>query len=260
MKSKDLFRVLGDLDDALIQEVEETESRRSPWFIFGPVAVIAAVAIGTVWFTIGMLKRPTPDAVPPDLAAPVASIEPSAPVETAAPVVSPIPDHTATPNVSPKSNAPNQTVPPVVSPRPSVPDETTPPDVQPADPTPVQLDPPVQPSPQIVPFEVPTLPGFAEIDWPEDGPHEPPLHAEYVHNDEGDFIVFTCPVPELNLEPEVFDITGQIEDGLFTAFILDLFDQPQRLFVLQVYDDGAYELYWDHDPYNDTEWWLESEP
>ena len=255
MKSEDLFRVLGDIDDALIQEVEESESRRSPWFFFGTVAAIAAIAIGTVWFTDGTQKRPTHDAVPPDLAAPVATVEPSAPVETTVPDVSTIPDHTTTPDVSPKPSAPNQTVSPVVSPGPSVPDKTTPPDL-----TPAPSDPPVQPSPRIVPFEVPTLPGFADIDWPEEGPHEPPLQAEYVHNDEGDFIVFTCPVPEMIIEPIVFDITGQIEDGRFSAFILDLFDQPQRLFALVVYDDGTYDLYWDHDPYNDTEWWLESQP
>ncbi len=250
MKSEDLFRVLGEIDDTLIQEADESERRRRPWMLLGATAAIAAIAIGAVWFTVGTLNRPTPD-----LAAPAATIEPSAPIETAVPEVSDAPDHEATPDVSPKPSVPSQTVSPVVTPRPSAPDETTPPD-----PTPVPTDPPVQPSPRIVPFEAPILPGFADIDWPEEGPHEPPLQAEYVHNDEGDFVVFTCPVPELNIEPLVFDITGQIEDGRFSAFILDLFDQPQRLFALAVYDDGSYELYWDHDPYNDTEWWLESEP
>ena len=250
MKSEDLFRVLGEMDDAFIQEAKEDERRPAPWIVFGAAAAIAAVVIGTVWFAAGTLKRPVPE-----LAAPVVTAKPGAPDETAAPDASAAPDHTATPDVS----VPDETTPPDVSPGPSVPDETTPPDVQPSDPVVVPSDPPVQPTPQIVPFD-PVLPGLGEIDWPEDGPHEPPYRAEYVHNDKGDFIVFTCPVPELNLEPVVLDITGLITDGHLIAFVLDFLGQPQRLLVLQVYDDGTYALYWDHDPYNDTEWWLEPEP
>lgn len=258
MKSEELFRTLGDIDDAFILEAEEDNSRPVVWKIVAAAAV-AAVAIGAVWFTAGTLKRPAPEAGPPELAAPVVTAEPGVPDGTTPPDVSAAPDHTTAPDVSASPSVPDETAAPAVSPGPGVPDETPPPDVQPSDPVPVPSDPPVQPSPRIVPFE-PDLPGLGEIDWPEDGPHEPPYRAEYVHNDKGDFIVFTCPVPELNLEPVVLDITGMLTDGTLCAFILDFLGQPQRLFVLQVYDDGTYAIYWDHDPYNDTEWWLEPAP
>lgn len=263
MKSEELFRMLEDIDDAYILEAKEDEPRRMPWKIIGTAAAIAVVAIGTVWFSARLLNRPEG---PQELAAPTISTEPGTSDHTAAPDVSTRPD---APDVSTQPTAEPTTPVPVATDRP----DQTPPSANPTPyppditgesgtgaPGPVTPESPVQPSPQMVRFETPTLPGFADIDWPEDGPHEPPLYAEYIHNDEGDFIVFTCPVPEMNLEPLVFDITGQIEDGFFNAFILDLFDQPQRLFVLAVNDDGTYEIYWDHDPYNDTEWWLESEP
>ena len=262
MKSEDLFRMLGDIDDAFIQEAEESERRRAPWMIIGTAAAIAVVAIGTVWFSARLLNRPEG---PQELAAPTISTEPGTS------------DHTAAPDVSTRPDAPVVSTPPAAEPTTPVPGATDRPDQTPpsSDPTPyppdisgesgtgalgpVTPDPPVRPTPQVVPFD-PVLPGSGEIDWPEDGPHEPPYRAEYVHNDEGDFIVFTCPVPELNLEPVTLDITGMITDGRLIAHVLDLFDQPQRLLVLQVYEDGTYEIYWDHDPYNDTEWWLESEP
>lgn len=252
MRSDALFEILGDVDDAFILEAEEDAPRRIPWKIIGAAAA-AAVVIGTVWFSARMLSRPTP--APPELAAPIVTAEPDNPDETAPP----IPDEKAARDGTVHPHTPDATATPNSSPRPSVPDETPPPDVQPSDPVVVPPDPPVQPSPRIEPFN-PTLPGLGEIDWPEEGPHEPPYRAEYVHNDKGDFIVFTCPVSELNLEPVVLDITGMITDNGLSAFILDFLGQPQRLLVLQVYDDGTYALYWDHDPYNDTEWWLKSEP
>lgn len=92
--------------------------------------------------------------------------------------------------------------------------------------------------------------------------HEPPYRAEYVHNDEGDFLIFTPQLPSDPNGPEVLDITGQLENGHYAADVPGLLAAQKRHVELTVYDDGSYDLYWEHDPFNDTEWWLEeaSEP
>ena len=92
--------------------------------------------------------------------------------------------------------------------------------------------------------------------------HEPPYSAEYVHNDEGDFLIFTPLLPSDPNGPEVLDITGQLEDGHYAADVPGLLAAQKRHVELTVHDDGSYDLYWEHDPFNDTEWWLEeaSEP
>ena len=94
----------------------------------------------------------------------------------------------------------------------------------------------------------------------EDDPslHEPPFRGEYIHNDDGDFIIFTCPIEALAISPEVLDITGQLVDGHFAATVPGLLAAQERYVELQVYADGSYDLYFDHDPFNDTEWWLDT--
>lgn len=89
--------------------------------------------------------------------------------------------------------------------------------------------------------------------------HEPPYSAEYVHNDEGDFLIFTPLLPSDPNGPEVLDITGQLEDGHYAADVPGLLAAQKRHVELTVYDDGSYDLYWEHDPFNDTAWWLEEE-
>ena len=89
--------------------------------------------------------------------------------------------------------------------------------------------------------------------------HEPPHSAEYVHNDEGDFLIFTPLLPSDPNGPEVLDITGQLEDGHYAADVPGLLAAQKRHVELTVHDDGSYDLYWEHDPFNDTAWWLEEE-
>ena len=244
MKSEDLFRVLGDIDDALIQEVEERERRRSPWFIFGTAAAITAIVIGTVWFTAGTLKHPTPGAVPPDLAAPAVTVEPSFPAETAVPDVSAAPDKTTLPTVTA---------------RPDLPFETPVPDVQPSNPVPDIPDvssPPTNPDQHDDEPSGQGTPGWGGSGWsgwggataPGSIPGLPSLpgmasqlyRAAYYHSAEGDYLVFSSRILGIPVVTE--NITGKIIDGRFAGSISG-FPFGQALYVeLQVYADGSYDI------------------
>lgn len=89
--------------------------------------------------------------------------------------------------------------------------------------------------------------------------HEPPYRAEYVHSDDGDFLVFTPLLPSDPNGPVTLDITGQLENGHYAARVPSLLAAQERYVELTVHEDGSYDLYWEHDPFNDTAWWLEEE-
>ena len=113
---------------------------------------------------------------------------------------------------------------------------------------------------QSLPEQAATTPAADEaVSSGSEAVHEPPYRAEYVHNDEGDFLVFTPLLPSDPNGPETLDITGELEDGHYAADVPGLLAAQKRRVELTVYPDGSYDLYWEHDPFNDTAWWLEEE-
>ena len=244
MKSEDFFRVLGEIDDAFIQEAEESERRRSLWVIIGAAAAIAVVAIGTVWFASRLLNRPVPGTGPPELAAPVVSTEPN------------VPNTSETPNVS---DAPDETTAPAVTAVPDIPNETPVPDVQPSDPVPdipnVSV-PPTDPDQHDNENTGQVMPGWGGSGWSGGGvsgsgvgiPGLPSLpgmaslqyRAAYFHSAAGDYLVFSSPILGIPVVTE--NITGKITDGYFAGTISG-FPFGEALYVeLHVNADGSYEI------------------
>ena len=91
MNSEQLFQMLGDLDDAFIQEAEAPDRPTPLWKIVAATAAVAAAAVGLVWFSARLLHPAPLKAGPPELAAPVVTAAPQTPE------LSPEPGGTATP-------------------------------------------------------------------------------------------------------------------------------------------------------------------
>ncbi len=138
----------------------------------------------------------------------------------------------------------------------STPIVTAEPSVQPAAAAEAALSAPEQSLPEQT---APTPEADEAVSSGSEAVHEPPYRAEYVHNDEGDFLVFTPLLPSDPNGPETLDITGELEDGHYAADVPGLLAAQKRRVELTVYPDGSYDLYWEHDPFNDTAWWLEEE-
>lgn len=245
MRSEDLFRVLGEIDDAFIQEAEESRPRRMLWPMIGTAAAIAVVAIGTVWFASRLPNRPAPETGQAEMAAPVVSTVPIVPNSPAAPDISAAPD---------KKPAP------AVSAAPVLPSETPVPDVESTDPAPDKPDVSAQPpDPDEHPDDPtePEIPGWGGSGWSGGGgvsgsgvgiPGLPSLpgmaslqyRAVYYHSAAGDYLVFSSPILGIPVVTE--NITGKITDGFFAGTISG-FPFGNSIYVeLHVYDDGSYDI------------------
>ena len=245
MNSEQLFRMLGDLDDAFIQEAEAPERPTPLWKIVAATAAVAAAAVGLVWFSARLLHPAPLKAGPPELAAPVVSTDPG------------VPDTPDAPDVSPE---PGETTAPTVTAGPDMPYETPVPDAPPSDPVPDIPDVSAQPVDPDDHSDDPSgqgLPGWGGSGWggaggsgssgslpglpslPGMGGAAVPFKGAYYHSAAGDYLVFHSPV--LGVPVVTVNITGQILDGHYEGTVTIPF--AQSFYVeLQVHDDGTYDL------------------
>ena len=231
MNSEQLFMMLGDLDDAFIQEAEEPERPTPLWKIIAATAAVAAAAVGIVWFSARLLHPAPLKAGPPELAAPVVTAAPQTPEP------SPEPGGTATP--APDTGAKDPA--PVTPDLPDTPAQTPAP-LPTGSPDPQESDPSGQVSPPNGGLGWPTLPGSAGMPGlPGFGGAATPLTGAYYHSAAGDYLVFRSPV--LGVPVATVNITGQIVNGHYEGTVPAPFGQS--LYVeLQVHEDGSYDLYY----------------
>lgn len=235
MNSEQLFRMLGDLDDAFIREAEAPERPTPLWKIVAATAAVAAAAVGLVWFSARLLHPAPLKAGPPELAAPVVTAAPQTPEP------SPEPGGTATP--APDTGAKDPA--PVTPDLPDTPAQTPAP-LPTGSPDPQESDPSGQVSPPNGGLGWPTLPGSGS-GLPGSGSGLPGFGGaafsytgSYHHTDTGDYLVFRSPV--LGIPVVTVNITGQIIDGHYAGTVSG-FPFGESCYVeLQVYDNGTYSL------------------